>query len=74
MIDLLGGLARMAEEPMIDVLLDWAGDAYVDEAKLAADVNEMVFDYEGVPLKDIRVGRHPPVRRDRARTRSPTCR
>jgi hypothetical protein len=30
-IDLLGGLARMAEEPMIDVLLDWAGDAYVDE-------------------------------------------
>jgi len=55
-IDLLGGLARMAEEPMLEVLLDWAGDAYVDEAKLAADVNEMVFDYEGVPLKDIRVG------------------
>jgi ubiquinone biosynthesis protein len=55
-IDLLGGLARMSEEPMIDVLLDWAGDAYVDEVKLAADVNEMVFDYEGVPLKDIRVG------------------
>ncbi len=55
-IDLLGGLARMAEEPMLDVLLDWAGDAYVDEVKLAADVNEMVFDYEGVPLKDIRVG------------------
>ena len=55
-IDLLGGLARMAEEPMLDVLLDWAGDAYVDEQKLANDVNEMVFDYEGVPLKDIRVG------------------
>ena len=55
-IDLLGGLARMAEEPMLEVLLDWAGDAYVDEVKLAADVNEMVFDYEGVPLKDIRVG------------------
>jgi ubiquinone biosynthesis protein len=55
-IDLIGGLARMAEEPMLEVLLDWAGDAYVDEARLAADVNEMVFDYEGVPLKDIRVG------------------
>jgi ubiquinone biosynthesis protein len=55
-IDLLGGLARMAEEPMLEVLMDWAGDAYVDEIKLAADVNEMVFDYEGVPLKDIRVG------------------
>jgi len=55
-IDLLAGLARMAEEPMLDVLLDWAGEGYVDEAKLAADVNEMVFDLEGVPLKDIRIG------------------
>ncbi|HKU46854.1 MAG TPA: AarF/UbiB family protein [Burkholderiales bacterium] len=55
-IDLLAGLTRMAEEPMMDVLLDWAGDAYVDEVKLASDVNEMVFDYEGIPLKDIRVG------------------
>jgi len=55
-IDLLAGLARMEEEPMIDVLLDWAGDAYVDEAKLAAEVNELAFDYEGIPLKDIRVG------------------
>ena len=26
-IDLLAGLARLDEEPMIDVLLDWAGDA-----------------------------------------------
>ena len=55
-IDLLTGLTRMAEEPMLDVLRDWAGDAYVDELKLASDVNEMVFDYEGMPLKDIRVG------------------
>jgi ubiquinone biosynthesis protein len=55
-VDLLAGVARMAEEPMLDVLLDWAGDAYVDEAKLAADVNELVFDYDGVPLKDIRIG------------------
>jgi ubiquinone biosynthesis protein len=55
-IDLLAGLTRMAEEPMMDVLLDWAGDAYVDEVKLASDVNELVFDYEGIPLKDIRVG------------------
>jgi ubiquinone biosynthesis protein len=38
------------------VLLDWAGESYVDEAKLAADVNELVFDLEGVPLKDIRIG------------------
>jgi ubiquinone biosynthesis protein len=55
-IDLLAGLARMEEEPMLEVLHDWAGEAYVDEAKLAADVNELAFDYEGVPLKDIRIG------------------
>ena len=55
-VDLIAGLARMAEEPMLEVLLDWAGDAHVDEAKLAADVNELVFDFEGVPLRDIRIG------------------
>ena len=54
--DLLAGLARLEEDPMIDVLLDWAGDAYVDEAKLRSDVNEMVFEYEDVPLKSIRIG------------------
>lgn len=54
-IDLLAGLARLDDEPMIDVLLEWAGDAYVNEVKLAADLNELVFDYEGVPLKDIRI-------------------
>ena len=55
-IDLLAGLARMAEEPMLEVLLDWAGESRVDDARLAADVNELVFDFEGVPLKDIRIG------------------
>jgi ubiquinone biosynthesis protein len=55
-VDLLAGFARMEEEAMLDVLLDWAGDAYVDEAKLAAEVNDFVFDYEGVALKDIRIG------------------
>ena len=55
-VDLIAGLARMAEEPMLDVLLDWAGEAHVDEAKLAAQVNELVFDFEGMPLKDIRIG------------------
>ena len=55
-VDLLAGLARLEEEPMLDVLLDWAGEAYVDEAKLSEDVNELVYEYEGVPLKDIRIG------------------
>lgn len=54
-MDLLAGLARLEEEPMIDVLLDWAGDAVVDEPKLAADLSDLVFDYEDVALKDIRI-------------------
>ncbi len=55
-VDLLAGLARMAEEPMLEVLHEWAGEAHVDEERLAADVNEMVFEYEGLPLKEIRIG------------------
>jgi ubiquinone biosynthesis protein len=55
-VDLLAGLARLEEGPMLDVLIDWAGDAQVDEAKLVSDVNELVFDYEMMPLKDIRIG------------------
>jgi ubiquinone biosynthesis protein len=55
-VDLLAGLARLEEEPMLEVLIDWAGDAQVDEAKLVSDVNELVFDYEMMPLKDIRIG------------------
>jgi ubiquinone biosynthesis protein len=54
-VDLLAGLAQMDQEPMLEVLLDWAGDAHVDEAKLAADVSELVFEYDGVPLKDVRL-------------------
>jgi ubiquinone biosynthesis protein len=54
-IDLLAGVARMDEEAMLEVLLDWSGDAYVDQDKLAADVDEFVFQYESVPLKDIRL-------------------
>jgi ubiquinone biosynthesis protein len=55
-VDLLAGLAQMEEQPMIDVLLDWAGDAYVDDVRLAADINDLVFDYESVPLASIRIG------------------
>jgi ubiquinone biosynthesis protein len=54
-VDLLAGLARLDEAPMIDVLLDWAGDAYVDDNRLAGDLNDLVFEFEGVPLKDIRI-------------------
>ncbi len=55
-IDLLYGIAHVDQEPMIGVLLDWAGDAVVDEPTLAGDVAELMAEYQGVPLKDIRIG------------------
>jgi ubiquinone biosynthesis protein len=55
-VDLLSGVARRDTEPMLEVLLDWAGEDTVDEQRLAADVDELVHDYADVPLKDIRIG------------------
>src|SRR5499433_1204302 len=48
-IDLLAGLARHDEEAMLEVLLDWRGDDFVDEGRLAADLDEFAFDYAEMP-------------------------
>ncbi|HEU5293792.1 MAG TPA: AarF/UbiB family protein, partial [Burkholderiaceae bacterium] len=55
-IDLLAGITRRESEPMVDVLLDWAGGEAVDEERLAADVDDLVGDYADLPVKDMRVG------------------
>ncbi|HEY2231291.1 MAG TPA: AarF/UbiB family protein [Xanthobacteraceae bacterium] len=55
-IGLLEGLARHDEEAMLEVLLDWRGDDLVDEARLATDLSEFVFDYADVQLKDLKIG------------------
>ena len=55
-VDLLAGIARHDEQPMLEVLLDWAGDDAVDEERLGADLSELVTDYADVALKDMRVG------------------
>ena len=55
-VDLLAGITRRESGPMLEVLLDWAGEEAVDEERLAADVDELVADYADLPLKDIRVG------------------
>jgi ubiquinone biosynthesis protein len=55
-VDLLAGITRRESEPVVEVLLDWAGEEAVDEERLAADVDELVADYADLPLKDIRVG------------------
>jgi len=55
-VDLLAGLARHDEETMLEVLLDWRGDDFVDEARLATDLGEFAFDYADMQLKDLRIG------------------
>jgi len=55
-IDLLAGLAAHDEEAMLEVLLDWRGDDFVDEAQLAADLGEFAFDYADMQLKDLKIG------------------
>jgi ubiquinone biosynthesis protein len=55
-VDLLAGLARHDEEAMLEVLLDWRGDDFVDEARLANDLGEFVFDYADMQLKDLKIG------------------
>jgi ubiquinone biosynthesis protein len=54
-IDLLAGITRHDSEPMVNVLLDWAGEGAVDEERLAADVDELVADYADLPMKEMRV-------------------
>jgi ubiquinone biosynthesis protein len=55
-VDLLAGLARQDEETMLEVLLDWRGDEFVDETRLATDLGEFAFDYADVQLKDLKIG------------------
>jgi ubiquinone biosynthesis protein len=55
-IDLLAGFAGHDEEAMLEVLLDWRGDDFVDEARLATDLGEFAFDYADLQLKDLKIG------------------
>jgi ubiquinone biosynthesis protein len=55
-IDLLAGLAGHDEEAMLEVLLEWRGDEFVDEERLAADLGAFAFDYADVQLKDLKIG------------------
>lgn len=54
--DLLAALVSKDIEALRDILIAWAGDAQVDDAKLAADVDELIFNYESAPLKHVRFG------------------
>lgn len=55
-VDLLAALAARDENSLQAVLVEWSADAKVDEDKLAADIGELMFNYENLPLKSIRFG------------------
>jgi ubiquinone biosynthesis protein len=54
--DLLMALLRKDERGLLDVILEWTGDNPVDEARLASDLIEFVFNYSSVHLRDISMG------------------
>ena len=56
MVDLLAGIVGQDDQAMLEVLLDWTGEHGVDEARLAADVGELAFDFADTELKDVRIG------------------
>lgn len=55
-VDLLAAVSRRDEQGMMRVLLDWTGEADVDESRLAQDLGELVSNYEHLALEDIHVG------------------
>jgi ubiquinone biosynthesis protein len=54
-VDMLAALVGRDEQMLLDVLLEWTDSSDVDEAKLVYDVNELIFNFEYVPLRDIRL-------------------
>lgn len=53
--DFLGALINKDEQGLLNVLTLWAGDAEVDEDKLAYDLTEIIFSYDDLPLREIRI-------------------
>jgi len=50
-VDLLYGLVNRESADVAEVLIDWAGDAQIDQERLRIDVDAYVDQYAGVPLK-----------------------
>ncbi|MDD4881677.1 MAG: AarF/UbiB family protein [Gallionellaceae bacterium] len=53
--DFLGALINKDEQALLNVLTLWAGDAEIDEDKLAYDLTEVIFSYDDLPLREIRI-------------------
>ncbi len=55
-VDLLHALTRKDEQAMLQVLIDWSGEAVSDEDRLAYDVAELLQSYDDLQLKDVKLG------------------
>lgn len=55
-VDLLHALSRNDEQGLMQVLLDWSGEAVDDEDRLAYDVAELLQTYNDLQLKDVKIG------------------
>lgn len=55
-VNLLHAIVYGDENGMLQVLLDWAGDEEIDEARLGHDLSELVFSYDDLKIKDIKIG------------------
>ncbi|KAB2314095.1 ubiquinone biosynthesis protein UbiB [Betaproteobacteria bacterium SCN2] len=55
-VNLLHAIVYRDENGIREVLLDWAGDAEIDEARLTHDLAELVFSYDDLKIKDVNVG------------------
>jgi ubiquinone biosynthesis protein len=54
--NLLAALVSKDIDELRDTLVLWAGDAPIDDEKLSADIDELIFNYESVPLKQVHFG------------------
>jgi ubiquinone biosynthesis protein len=55
-VDLLHALARKDEQGLLQILLDWSGESVLDEDRLAYDVAELLYSYDDLQLKDVKIG------------------
>ena len=56
LVNMLDALVHNNEDAMLHVLMEWTGDAEIDEAKLSHDISELMFGYDNLQLKDVKVG------------------
>ncbi|MBV1873511.1 MAG: ubiquinone biosynthesis protein UbiB, partial [Gammaproteobacteria bacterium] len=53
---LLSGAVENNSQPVVDVLVDWAGDADIDIDALTSDIDALLEEYNGVNLAQVNIG------------------